>query len=131
MEHEYLEQQIRDSQLATWERLMYVSLGCAVAIVFHGVNPLRDTILLFTLLYTTLAGFYLLWTSSAYRRPLVAWRRQVAFGHLLASWLVVLGIFSYSRLPALGFVLLAYAALLLAIYWRTRVKPVVSNEMFP
>jgi hypothetical protein len=131
MEQGHREQQIRDSQISTWERLMYVSLGSAVTILFHGVDPLRDAIILFTLLYTTLAGFYLLWTSSAQSHSLVGWRKQVAFGHLFASWLVVLGIFSYSMLPPLGLVVLGYAVFLLAIYWRTRKKTSARDEMFP
>ena len=131
MEQGHLEQQIRDSQIPTWERLMYVSLGSAMAIVFHGVDPMRDAIILFTLLYTTLAGFYLLWTSSAQSRPLVGWRKQVTIGHLFASWLVVLGIFSYSMLPPLGLVVMGYAVFLLTIYWRTRKKPAAKDEMFP
>lgn len=131
MEREHLEQKIQDNQLPIWERLMYVSLGSAVAIVFHGVDPLRDAIILFTLLYTTLAGFYLLLTSSAQSHPLVGWRKQVTFGHLIASWLVTLGIFSYSMLPPLGLVFLAYTVFLLAIYWRTRKKPAMSDEIFP
>jgi hypothetical protein len=131
MEREHVEQQIQDNQLKIWERLMYVSLGSAAAIVFHGVDPLRDAIILFTLLYTTVAGFYLLLTSSPQSRPLLGWRKQVTFGHLLASWLVMLGIFSYSMLPPLGFICLAYTVFLLAIYWRTRKKPVISDEIFP
>jgi hypothetical protein len=131
MEQRHREQQIRDSQISTWERLMFVSLGSAVTILFHGVDPLRDAIILFTLLYTTLAGFYLLWSSSVQSHPLAGWRKQVAFGHLFASWLVVLGIFSYSMLPPLGLLVLVYAVSLLAIYWRTRKKTSGTDEMFP
>lgn len=131
MEREHLEPEIRDNQLPSWERLMYVSLGSALAITFHGVDPLRDAIILFTLLYTTLTGFYLVWTSSAHSRPGTGWRKQVGFGHLFASWLVVLGIYSYSMLSPLGLVVLGYAVFLLAIYWRTRKKPAASDEMFP
>ena len=131
MEQEYRQQQVRESQFRIWERLMYVSLGSAVAIVFHGVDPLRDAVILFALLYTTLAGFSLLWNVSAQSHPLAGWRKQVAFGHLFASWLVVLGIFSYSMLPPLGLVVLGYAVFLLAIYWRTRKKTTATEEMFP
>ena len=131
MEREHLEQKTQDNQLSTWEKLMYVSLGSAVAIIFHGVDPLRDAIILFTWLYTTLAGFYLLWASSWQGRPLEGWRKQVTFGHLFASWLVSLGIFSYSMLPPLGLAFLAYTVFLLAIYWRIRKKPAASDEMFP
>ena len=131
MEREQLEQQIQDSQLSAWEKLMYVSLGSAVGIVFHAVDPLRDAIILLTLLYTTLAGFYLLWTPSGQSRSLAGWRKQVAFGHLIASWLVGLGIYSYSMLPPLGLVFLAYTVFLLTIYWRTRKNHATTDEMFP
>jgi hypothetical protein len=131
MEREQLEQQIQDSKLRTWEKLMYVSLGSAVTIIFHGIGPLRDAIILFTLLYTTFAGFYLLWTSSERSSPLAGWRKQITFGHLCASWLVVPGIYSYSMLPPLGFVFLAYTVFILAIYWRTRKNRALADEMFP
>jgi hypothetical protein len=131
MEPNQFEQQLHKSQLQTWERLMYVAQGSAVAIVFHAADPLRDAVLLFTLLYTTLSGFYLLWTISSQQPQLSGSRRKVAFGHLLASWLTAFGIYSYSQLPPLGLVFLAYTVLLLVLYWRTGRKLSRSAEIFP
>jgi hypothetical protein len=131
MEPNQFEQQLHESQLQTWERLMYLALGSAVAIVFHAADPLRDAVLLFTLLYTTLAGFYLLWTISSQQPQPSGYRRKLAFGHLLASWLTAFGIYSYSQLPPLGFVLLAYTVFLLGLYWRTRKVLSTSDQIFP
>jgi hypothetical protein len=131
METNQIEQQLHESRHQTWERLMYVALGCAVTIVFQAADPLRDAVILFTLLYTTLSGFYLLWTISSQPTQLGGYRRNLAFGHFVASWLTSFGIYSFSQLPALGLVLLAYTVLLLGLYWRTRKILSTSDQMFP
>lgn len=131
MERDQLEKHIQESQLHTWEKLMCVALGSAVTILFHVVDPLRDAILILTLVYTTLAGFYLLWGNPWRGLSLTETRSRAVFGHLLGSWLVCFGIFSYSRLSALGLVLFAYTIFLLVMYWRTRKKLSTSDEMFP
>jgi hypothetical protein len=131
MESEKLEQHVRENQVQIWEKLMYVGLGSSVAILFHVREPLRDIILTVTLLYTTLSGFYLLWGSPWRTIRFTESRSRAIFGHLLASWLVTFAIFSYSRLPALGFVFAAYTILLLVIYVRTRRKLSTLEEMFP
>ena len=53
METEQLEQEVRERQLQTWQKLMYVALGVAITILFHVFDPLRDLTLMFALLYTT------------------------------------------------------------------------------
>jgi hypothetical protein len=131
MEPNQLDEQLHESQLRIWERLMYVGLGSAVAIIFHRVDQLRDAIIMFTLLYTTLAGFYLLWTISSQGLEISGLRRKVAFGHLIASWLTVFGIYSYSQLAPLGLVVLVYTVLLVAVYWRTGKVRSPSDQMFP
>ena len=131
MEPNQLDEQLHESQLRAWERLMYVALGSAVAIIFHRVDQLRDAIIMFTLLYTTLAGFYLLWTLSSQGLQLSRPRRNVAFGHLIASWLTVFGIYTYSQLPPLGLAVLVYTVLLLVLYWRTGRVRSTSDTMFP
>jgi hypothetical protein len=131
METNQFEQQLHESRHQTWERLMYVALGCAVAIVFQAADPLRDAVILFTLLYTTLSGFYLLWTVPLQQPQQSGYRRNVAFGHLIASWLTAFGIYSYSQLPSLGLVLLAYTVLLLGLYWRARKILSTSDQIFP
>lgn len=131
MEPNQLEQRLQESRLQTWERLMYVSLGSAVAIVFHAVDPLRDIILMVTLLYTTLAGFSLLWGATWGGGSFTSGRGSVIMGHLFASWLVCFGIYSYSRLPALGMIVVSYTFLLMVIYWRIRKRLSTSDEIFP
>lgn len=131
METEYSEKQFAERQLQIWNRLMYMALGAAVTILFHAVNPLRDIIIMVTLLHTTLAGFSLLWGVIWGRAPLTEARSNIIFGHLFASWLVVFGIYSYSRLSGLGAVLLGYTLVLMIIYWRIRKKLSTSDEMFP
>lgn len=131
MELENSEKQIAEKGLQVWNRLMYVALGAAVTIVFHVVDPLRDTIIMVTLLYTTLAGFSLLWGITWGRAPLTEARSNTMFGHLFASWLVVFGIYSYSRLSGLATVLLGYTLVLVIIYWRTRKKLSTADDIFP
>jgi hypothetical protein len=131
METEYSEKQFAERQLQLGNRLMYVAVGAAVTIVFHVVNPLRDIIIMVTLLYTTLAGFSLFWGVAWGRALLTEARSKTIFGHLFASWLVVFGIFSYSRLSGLGAVLLGYTLLLVILYWWTRKKLSTSDEIFP
>jgi hypothetical protein len=131
MKTENYEPQFPEKQLQVWDRLRYVALGSAVAIVFHVTNPLRDIIIMVTLLYTTLAGFSLFLGGLWKRPPLTEARSSTIFGHLFASWLVVFGIFSYSWLPGLGIALFGYTIVLLAIYWRTRKKLSTSDELFP
>jgi hypothetical protein len=131
METEQLEQQVHERQLQTGQRLMYIALGSATAILFHVVNPLRDLIILFTLLYTTWSGFYLLWGKPWRNLPLTEERSKTIFGYLFASWLVTSAIFFYSLLPPLGLLLFAYTVFLLVMYWRTRKRLSMSDEMFP
>lgn len=131
MEQNQIDEKMRESRLQIWERLMYVALGSAIAIVLHRIDSLRDATILFTLLYTTLAGFYLLWTVSSPDSQPSGSRQKLALGHLIASWLTGFGIYSYSQLPPLGLALLAYTVLLLALYWRTRKKLSTSDQMFP
>jgi hypothetical protein len=131
METEQLEQDVRDRQLQTWQKLMYVALGVAITILFYAFDPLRDLIILFTLLYTTWSGFHLLWGKPWRNLPLTEARSKTSFGYLLASWLVAFGIFSYSWLPPLGLLLFLYTVFLLLTYWRTHKKLSTSDEMFP
>jgi hypothetical protein len=131
MEQDPFKQQLRESQLQVWERMMYVALGSAVAILFHVTDPLRDIILMVTLLYTTLSGFYLLGGDPWRNVPMTESRARAVFGHLFASWLVALGIFSYSLLPPLGLAFAAYTVFLLAMYWRTCKMRSASEEIFP
>jgi len=131
MERDHIKQHVLESQLQTWQKLMYVALGSAIAIVFHAADPLRDIIIMVTLLYTTLAGFSLLWGVLWGGIPLTQARSTVIVGHLFASWLVCFGIYSYSRLPALGMILFGYTFLLVVIFWRIRKRLSTSEEMFP
>jgi hypothetical protein len=131
METELIEQEVRERQLETWQRLMYMLLGVAVAILFQAFGPLRDLIILFTLLYTTWSGFHLLWGTPWRNLPLTEARRKTIFGYLLASWLVAFGIFSYSWLPPLGLLLFLYTVFLGLTYWRTRKQLSIAEEMFP
>ena len=131
METEQLEQEVRERQLQTWQKFMYVALGVAITILFHAFDPLRDLIVLFTLLYTTWSGFHLLWGTPWRNLPLTETRSRTSFGYLLASWLIAFAIFAYSWLAPLGFLLLVYTAFLLLTYWRTRKQLSASDEMFP
>jgi hypothetical protein len=131
METEQLEQERYERQLQTGQKLMYGALGTAVAILFHVVDPLRDLIILFTLLYTTWTGFHLLWGKPWRHLPLTEERGKIVFGYLFASWLVVCAIFFSSLVLTSGFFLFTYTVLLLVTYWRTRRKLSLSDEMFP
>jgi hypothetical protein len=110
---------------------MYVALGVAVTILFHVFDPLRDLIILFTLLYTTWSGFHLLWGKPWRNLPLTEERSKTSFGYLLASWIIVFAIFAYSWLPPLGLIWFIYTVFLLLTYWRTRKQLSTSDEMFP
>ena len=131
MEPEQLEQEVRERQLETWQKLMYVALGTASAILFHVFDPLRDLIILFALLYTTWSGFHLLWGKPWRDQPMTEVRSRTIFGYLLASWLVSFAIFSYSWLPPLGLILFIYTVFLYFLYRRTRNQFSTSEEMFP
>ena len=131
METEQLEQERYERQLQTGQNLMYGALGAAIAILFHVVGPLRDLIILFTLLYTTLVGFHLLWGKPWRNLPLTEERSKTVFGCLFASWLVVRAIFFSSLVLTSGFFLFTYTVILLVTYWRTRKKLFLSDEMFP
>ena len=131
METENSEKQFPEMQLQIWNRLMYVALGAAVTIVFHVVNPLRDIILMVTLLYSTLAGFSLLSGGLRGKVPLTEARSNTIFGQLFASWLVLFGIYTYSRLSGLAAVLLGYTLILVLMYWRTRKKLSAPDQIFP
>ena len=131
METEQLEQEVQERQLQTGQKLMYMALGSAIAILFHVVDPLRDLIILFTLLYTTWTGFHLLWGKPWRNLPLTEERRKTIFGYLFASWLVVCAIFFSSLVVTSGLLLLTYTVFLLVTYWRTRKELSTSDEMFP
>jgi hypothetical protein len=131
MEPEQLEQEVRERQLETWQKLMYVALGTASAILFHVFDPLRDLIILFALLYTTWSGFHLLWGKPWRDQPMTEVRSRTIFGYLLASWLVSFAIFSYSWLPPLGLILFIYTVFLYFLYRRTHNQFSTSEEMFP
>ena len=131
METEQLEQEVRERQLQTGQKFMYVALGVAITILFHVFDPLRDLTLMFALLYTTWSGFYLLWGKPWRNLPLTEARSKTSFGYLLASWMITFAVFAYSWLPPLGLLLLIYTAFLLLTYWRTRKQLSVADEMFP
>ena len=131
METEQFEQEVHDRQLQTWRKGMYVALGVAITILIHAFDPLRDLIIMFTLLYATWSGFHLLWGKSWRTLRLTEARRKTSCGYLFASWLVAFGIFSYSWLPPLGLILFIYTVFLLLTYWRTRQQLSASEEMFP
>lgn len=131
METEQLEQEVYQRQLQTGQKLMYMALGSAIAILFHVVDPLRDLIILFTLLYTTWTGFYLLWGKPWRNLPLTEARSKTIFGYLFASWLVACAIFFSSLVVTSGLFLFTYTVFLLVTYWRTRKRLSVSEEMFP
>jgi hypothetical protein len=125
------EQELRERQLQTGQKLMYMALGSAIAILFHVVDPLRDLIILFILLYTTWTGFHLLWGKPWRSLPLTEERSKTIFGYLFASWLVVCAIFFSSLVLTSGLFLFTYTVFLLVTYWRTRKKLSISEEMFP
>jgi hypothetical protein len=131
METQQLEQEVRERQLETWQKFMYVALGAAITILFHVFDPLRDLIVLFALLYTTWSGFHLLWGRPWRNLPLTEARSKTVFGYLFASWVIAFAIFSYSWLPPLGLILFIYTVFLLLTYWRTRKQLSISDEMFP
>ncbi len=131
METEQLEQEVHERQLQIGQKLMYMTLGSAIAILFHVVDPLRDLIILFTLLYTTWSGFHLLWGKSWRNLPLTEERSKTVFGYLFASWLVVCAVFFSSLVVTSGLFLFAYTVFLLVTYWRTRKKLSLSDEIFP
>jgi hypothetical protein len=131
METEQLEQQVNGRQLQTGQKLMYMTFGSALTILFHVIDPLRDLIVLFILLYTTWSGFHLLWGKPWRNLPLTEERSKTIFGYLFASWLVASAIFFYSLLPPFGLLLLVYTVFLLVMYWRTHKKLSMSDEMFP
>lgn len=131
METEQLEQELYERQLQTGQKLMYLSLGAAIAILFHVVDPLRDLIILFILLYTTWTGFHLLWGKPWRNLPLTEERSKTILGYLFASWLVTCAIFFSSLVLPSGLLLLTYTVFLLVTYWRTRKKLSMSDEMFP
>ena len=131
METEKLEQEVRERQLQTWQKLMYVALGSAVTILLHVVDPLRDLIVLFALLYTTWSGFYLLWGKPWRNLPLTEARSKTIFGYLFASWLIAFAIFAYSLFVPLGLIWFAYTAFLFLTFWRARKQLSKAEEMFP
>lgn len=131
MEPEQLEQEVRERQLETWQKLMYATVGAAVAILFHVFDPLRDLIILFALLYTTWSGFHLLWGKPWREQPMTEMRSRTIVGYLLASWLIAFAIFAYSWLPPLGLILFLYTVFLYFVYKRTRKQFTMSEEMFP
>jgi hypothetical protein len=131
METEQLEQELHERQLQTGQKLMYIALGSAIAILFHVVDPLRDLIILFILLYTTWTGFHLLWGKPWRSLSLTEQRSKIIFGYLSASWLVVCAIFFSSLVLTSGLLLFTYTAFLLVTYWRTRKKLSISDEIFP
>jgi hypothetical protein len=131
METEQLEQEVHERQLQTGQKLMYMALGSSIAILFHVVDPLRDLIILFTLLYTTWIGLHLLWGKSWRNLPLTEERSKTIFGYLFASWLVACAVFFSSLVVTSGLFLFTYTVFLLVTYWRTRKKRSLSDEMFP
>jgi hypothetical protein len=131
METAQLEQELHARQLHTGRKLMYVALGSAIAILFHVVDPLRDLIILFVLLYTTWTGFHLLWGKPWRSLPLTEERSKTIFGYLFASWLVVCAIFFSSLVLTSALFLFAYTVFLLSTYWRTRKKLSMADEIFP
>jgi hypothetical protein len=131
METEQLEQELHERQLQMGQKLMYMALGSAIAILFHVVDPLRDLIILFILLYTTWTGFHLLWGKPWRSLPLTEERSKIIFGYLFASWLVVWAIFFSSLVLTSALLLFTYTVFLLVTYWRTRKKLSISDEIFP
>lgn len=131
MELEQSEQGVHERQLQTLQKLMYTALGAAIAILFHVVDPLRDLIILFTLLYTTWSGFSLLWGKPWRNLPLTEERSKIVFGYLFASWLVACAVFFSSLVVTSGLFLFFYTVFLLVTYWRTRKELSTSDEMFP
>ena len=131
METEQFEQEVRDRQLQTWQKFMYVALGSAVTILFHVVDPLRDLIILFAFLFTTWCGFYLRWGQPWRTVPLTEARGKIIFGYLSASWLIAFAIFAYSLSVLLGLIWFAYTVFLFLTFWRTRQRLSAIEEMFP
>ena len=122
-----------EKELQLWNRLMYMALGAAIAIVASSPNDFSFVGIVWFLLQiaVTPPGFFLLFGKRWKGLPLTKERTNTVFGYLAASWLLLLipGILGAD--PLYFIFVIGYLIFLLFLYLRIQKKPSDSDEMFP
>ena len=122
-----------EKELQLWNRLMYMALGAAIAIVASSPNDFSFVGIVWFLLQiaVTPPGFFLLFGKRWKGLPLTKERMNTVFGYLAASWLLLLipGILGAG--PLYFIFVIGYLIFLLFLYLRVQKKPSDSDEMFP
>jgi hypothetical protein len=121
-----------EKQLSIWNRLLYAALGSAVTLLFSSLDQFQKIVWFVLQVAVAASGFFLLWGKRWRAVPFSKERRNLIFGFLFASWLLLFvpgllntDFFSY-------FVCISvYTLLLLVIYLRIHKKYSDSDEMFP
>lgn len=122
-----------EKELQIWNRLMYMALGAAIAIVASSPNDFSFIGIVWFLLQiaVTPPGFFLLLGKRWKALSLTKERINTIFGYLTASWLLLLipGILGAD--PLYFIFVIGYLIFLVFLYFRIQKKPSDSDEIFP
>ena len=122
-----------EKELQTWNRLMYMALGAAIALVASSPNDfsLLGIVWLLLQIAITPPGFFLLFGKRWKALPLTKERINTIFGYLAASWLLLLIPGILGAHPFIFVFIIGYLLFLVFLYLRIQKKPSDSDEMFP
>jgi hypothetical protein len=128
METEQLEK-----ELQIWNRLMYMALGAAVALLASSPNGFSfvGIVNLLLLIAVIPPGFFLLFGKRWKALPLTKERTITILGYLIASLLLLFIPAILGAHPLYLLFLVAYVTFLVVLYFRMQKKPSDSDEMFP
>ena len=122
-----------EKELQIWNRLMYMALGAAIALVASSPNDFSfvGVVVFFLLIAVTPPGFFLLFGKRWKALPMTKERINTTFGFFAASWLLLLipGILGAD--PFMIVFIIGYLIFLVLLYLRIQKKPSDSDEMFP
>src|SRR5512139_4143466 len=120
-----------EKQVSFWNRLLYIMLGAAVALLLSTMDQLLGLIWFVLQLVVTATAFFLLWGKRWKGLPPSRERTNTIFGYFLASWLLSLFPGFLGADYFYYVIVLSYAIFILAIYRRHQKALAVSDEMFP
>jgi hypothetical protein len=122
-----------EKELQIWNRLMYMALGAAIALLASSPNDFSfvGVVNLLLLIAVIPPGFFLLFGKRWKALPLTKERTTTILGYLIASLLLLFIPAILGADPLYLLFLLAYVIFLIVLYFRIQKKPSDSDEIFP
>ena len=122
-----------EKELQIWNRLMYMALGAAIALLASSPNDFSfvGIVNLLLLIVVIPAGFFMLWGKRWKALPPTKERTTTTLGYLIASVFLLFIPVILGAHPLYLLFLVAYLIFVIVLYFRTQKRPSDSDEMFP